>query len=55
MIILDTDHFSILCDPRHSRRGDLLSHMNAASGDEFATTIVTVLEQPQSRRAALSD
>ena len=47
MIILDTDHLSVLFDTRHRKRPLLQNKMQALTGEEFATTIVTVEEQCQ--------
>ena len=44
MILVDTDHLSVLIDRRHSLRSKLQARLNAA-GDSIATSIVSVEEQ----------
>jgi len=45
MILLDTDHFSILSDQMNSRSADLTARVQASRGVPIATTIVSVEEQ----------
>ncbi len=44
MIFLDTDHLSVLTDPRQALRTQLMDRLQA-SGDEVAIPIPTVEEQ----------
>jgi len=44
MIVLDTDHLSVLVNRRHSLRTELLSKLDA-SGEVITTSIVSVEEQ----------
>jgi tRNA(fMet)-specific endonuclease VapC len=45
MILLDTDHLSVLQVPSSERRTRLVARMTLASGEDFGTTIVSVEEQ----------
>jgi tRNA(fMet)-specific endonuclease VapC len=44
MILLDTDHISVLLDPRHALRDSLMSRL-AQAGDELGIPIICVEEQ----------
>ncbi len=54
MIVLDTDHLSHLTMPDSSGHGPLLARMEAASDQEFATTIVNVEEVMRGWLAVIS-
>ncbi len=45
MIILDTDHFSVLKDDRRELAQTLSLNLNISVDQEFATTAVTLEEQ----------
>ena len=45
MVIMDTDHLSILRGDPSKRRTRLVTHLSAAADEEIGTTIVTVEEQ----------
>jgi hypothetical protein len=52
MILLDSDHVSVLVDPRHSGRANLLVRLDAAN-DEIALPIPVVEEQLRGWLAAI--
>jgi tRNA(fMet)-specific endonuclease VapC len=54
MILLDTDHLSILQLPDSERRRRLVARMEAAAGEKFGTTIVGVEEQMRGWLAAIA-
>ncbi len=45
MILLDTDHLTVLMFPENPRCGSLTAHMAASDDPDFATTIVNAEEQ----------
>jgi tRNA(fMet)-specific endonuclease VapC len=45
MILLDTDHLTVLAFPEHAQHGTLQSRMAAAQNETFATTVVSAEEQ----------
>jgi tRNA(fMet)-specific endonuclease VapC len=44
MIILDTDHLSVLMSPEGTSSRELTAKMNAAAGETFTTTVISVEE-----------
>lgn len=44
MIVLDTDHLSVLGYPTHSEAAALIARMEESGEIDFATSIVTVEE-----------
>jgi tRNA(fMet)-specific endonuclease VapC len=54
MILLDTDHLSVLQVPSSERRTRLVARMTAAIGEDFGTTIVCVEEQMRGWLAAIA-
>jgi tRNA(fMet)-specific endonuclease VapC len=53
MIILDTDHFTVLRYPEHSQYGLLSTNMRKSPDPNFATTAVSVEEQMRGWLAAI--
>jgi tRNA(fMet)-specific endonuclease VapC len=53
MIILDTDHFTVLRYPEHSQYGSLSAKMSQSADTNFATTAVSVEEQMRGWLAAI--
>jgi hypothetical protein len=45
MILLDTDHLSLLKYPANPRCQALIAHMEAAADPQIGTTIISVEEQ----------
>jgi tRNA(fMet)-specific endonuclease VapC len=45
MILLDTDHLTVLSYPEGSKSAVLIARMQAAASETFATTVVSVEEQ----------
>src|SRR5437899_583965 len=45
MIMLDTDHLTVLSYPERSKSATLVGRMQAASRETFGTTVVSVEEQ----------
>jgi tRNA(fMet)-specific endonuclease VapC len=45
MILLDTDHISVLAFPGHPQQNALQARLNGASDQSLATTIVTVEDE----------
>ena len=54
MILLDTDHLSVLQIPSSERRTRLVARMALASGEDLGTTIVSVEEQMRGWLAAIA-
>lgn len=54
MILLDTDHLSVLQVPSSDRRARLVGRMALASDGQFGTTIVSVEEQMRGWLAAIA-
>lgn len=54
MILLDTDHLSVLQIPSSDRRTRLVSRMTLASDEDFGTAIVCVEEQMRGWLAAIA-
>jgi tRNA(fMet)-specific endonuclease VapC len=54
MILLDTDHLSVLQVPSSDRRARLVGRMTLASDEQFGTTIVSVEEQMRGWLAAIA-
>jgi tRNA(fMet)-specific endonuclease VapC len=54
MILLDTDHLTVLSYPEGADAAVLTRRMQGASGDAFATTIVSVEEQMRGWLAAIA-
>lgn len=52
MILLDSDHVSVLLDPRHAKRAALVSRLQSAD-DELGLPIVVVEEQMRGWLAAI--
>lgn len=52
MLILDTDHFSVVVDRRHRMHGRLLAEL-AATTDEVAVSVITLEEQLRAWLAAV--
>jgi tRNA(fMet)-specific endonuclease VapC len=52
MIVLDTDHFTVLRYPEHSQFGILSARMRQSADQSFATTAVSVEEQMRGWLAA---
>jgi hypothetical protein len=46
MILIDTDHFTVLTDARHALHSGLVARLEA-SGEEIAIPVVSVEEQLQ--------
>jgi predicted nucleic acid-binding protein len=44
MILLDTDHFSVVADARHVRHNSLIARLRSAE-DELAIPVVSIEEQ----------
>jgi tRNA(fMet)-specific endonuclease VapC len=53
MILLDTDHITILGYPENAAHGRLIARMRSAANEEFATTIITVEERMRGWLAAI--
>ncbi len=47
MIVLDTDHFSVLVDRMHSQHAGLIARIEESAEPLFATTTITIIEQWQ--------
>jgi tRNA(fMet)-specific endonuclease VapC len=45
MILLDTDHLTVLRYPEHAQFASLTRRMTATAGEQFAATVVSVEEQ----------
>jgi len=54
MIILDTDHLSILQHPENPQQERLLAAMERSADADFATTSISLEEQMRGCRAAIS-
>ena len=54
VILLDTDHLSVLQVPSSERRTRLVTRMSLAAGEDFGTTIVNVEEQMGGWLAAIA-
>jgi tRNA(fMet)-specific endonuclease VapC len=54
MILLDTDHFSVLRHKRHSSHQTLVRRLRGAFDNDIATTIVSVEEQMRGWMAAIN-
>jgi tRNA(fMet)-specific endonuclease VapC len=53
MIVLDTDHLTILRYPEHSQYGTLSANMRQSADTRFATTAISVEEQMRGWLAAI--
>jgi tRNA(fMet)-specific endonuclease VapC len=53
MILLDTDHFSVVTDVRHSNHAILLARLQTSGDQDFGTSIISVEEQLQGWLAAI--
>jgi tRNA(fMet)-specific endonuclease VapC len=53
MIILDTDHFTVLRYPEHSQYGNLSANMHQSADTNFATSAISVEEQLRGWLAAI--
>jgi len=53
MIILDTDHVTVLRYPEHSQYGILAANMHGSVDPEFASTVISVEEQMRGWLAAI--